>query len=221
MDLSGLNKIINTLGEALGVFDFSFFISGFTTFSFLLVKIHYFIPDILHKLSGWEAIVVTVFVIYLCGLMSWAIGKMIRWFFLCFLHGSIHGVRADLKAVIMETNRGLGIRENITNPEVLYTKMWIELSKCDEGKERVAFINQMWVKRAMFEGLIVSWLVGFLVALDVECYQSLLHLEDNSCVPCILKIATFIMASVSWYMGTEYARDQIKEIVVAYHDICK
>ena len=107
MDLSGLNKIVNTLGDALGVFDFSYFISGFTTFGFLMVKIHYFIPDILHKLTGWEAVVVSVFAIYLCGLMSWAIGKIIRWIIFCFVHGSIHGIRADLKAV-MQARSGDG-----------------------------------------------------------------------------------------------------------------
>ena len=135
MDLSGLNKVFNTLGDAMGVFDFSFFISGFATFSFSLVEVYHYIPDILHKLTEWEAIVIVVFVIYLCGLMSWTIGKMIRWGMLCIIHGSIHGVRADLNKVMQDTRRGLGINENITNPEVLYTKMWIELCKNNEGKE--------------------------------------------------------------------------------------
>lgn len=221
MDLSGFNKIINTVGEALGVFDFSFFISGFTTFSFLMVEVHHYRPDILYKLTGWEAIVATIFIIYLCGIMSWALGKLIRWVILCIRHLSRHGIRDDLKAVIQETRQGLGIIEDSNNYEVLYTKLWIDLSKKEEGKERIAFINQMWVKRAMFEGLIVSWLVGFIVACDVECYQTLLNLKEDSCVPCILKETMFILTLVSTYMGTEYARNQIKEVVVAHHEICK
>ena len=221
MDLSGLNKIFNTLGEALGVFDFSFFISGFTTFSFLMVEVHHYNPDILNKLTGWEAIVATIFIIYLCGIMSWSLGKLIRWTILCIRHLSRHGMRDDLKAVMKETKQGLGINDDSNNYEVLYSKLWIDLSKKEEGKERIAFINQMWVKRAMFEGLIVSWLVGFIVACDVECYQTLLNLKEDSYVPCILKVTMFILTLVSAYMGTEYARNQIKEVVVAHHEICK
>jgi len=220
MDISGLNKIFNTLGEALGVFDFSFFISGFTTFSFLMVEVHHYKSDIFYKLTGWEAAVAVILVIYVCGLMSWALGKMIRWALLCIRHLSRHGIRDDLKVVMQETQQGLGINETSNNYEVLYSKLWIDLSKKEEGKERIAFINQMWVKRAMFEGLIVSWLVGFIVAFDVECYQTLFNLKEDSCVPCILKVTMFILALVSVYMGTEYARNQIKEIVVAHHEIC-
>lgn len=221
MDLSGLNKIFNTLGEALGVFDFSFFISGFTTFSFLMVEVHHYNPDILNILTGWEAIVATIFIIYLCGIMSWSLGKLIRWAILCIIHFSRHGIQDDLKEVMQETQQGLGISDPPNNCEVLYSKLWIELSKKEEGKERIAFINQMWVKRAMFEGLVVSWLVGFIVACDVECYQTLLNLKEDSCMPCILKVTMFILTLVSAYMGTEYARNQIKEVVVSHHEICK
>lgn len=221
MDLSGLNKIFNTLGEALGVFDFSFFISGFTTFCFIMVEIHHYKSDILYKLTGWEAIVAVILVIYICGLMSWAIGKMIRWVVMSIRHLSIHGIRKDLEKVMQETQDGLGITKTTKNFETVYTKMWVELSQKEEGKERMSFINQMWVKRAMFEGLITSWIIGFAVACDLECYQKLLNLPDNSCLPCIFKMTLLLLTAVSAYMGTEYARNQIREVVVTHHQICK
>ena len=220
MNLSGLNKIFDTLGEALGVFDFSFFISGFTTFSFLMVEVHHHIPDIFHKLTGWEEMAAVILVIYICGLMSWVIGKRIRWGVLCVIHWNWHGVREDLKKVMNETERELGRTNTSNHVETRYTQMWVALSKKEEGKERTAFVNQMWVKRALFEGLITSWLVGLVVSCDFECYQTLLKLEQDSCLPCILKVTMIVFALVSAYMGTEYARNQIKEVVVAHKEIC-
>lgn len=219
MDLSGLNKIFNTLGEALGVFDFSFFISGFTTFGFLMVEAHHFKPDIFHKMTGWETAVAVILVIYICGLMSWAIGKRIRWALLCIWHFSFHGIREDLKMVMQETQEGLGITKTTENFDTAYSKMWVELGEKEEGKARISFINQMWVKCAMFEGLITSWLVGFIVAFDLECYQELLNLTDDSCLPWIIKVLLLLLVVVSVYTGTEYARKQIREVVVVHQKV--
>lgn len=220
MDLPGLNKILDTLGDALGVFDFSFFISGFTTFCFLMLEVHHYNSDILYKLLGWEMVVVVILIIYICGLMSWTLGKMIRWLVLCICHCSPHGIRDDLRKVMQKTQEGLGVPRTMKNFETVYSKMWVDLSEKEEGMKRIPFINQMWVKRAVFEGLITSWLVGFMVACDVDCYQKLLNLTENSCLPCILKVTMIVLVIVSVYTGTEYARVQIKEVVIAHHKIC-
>lgn len=221
MELSGFNKIVNTLGDALGVFDFSFFISGFTTFSFLMVELHKYIPDIINKLKGWETIVILILVIYVCGLMSWAIGKRIRCFFLCFKHMSLHGIKEDLKDVMQKTQKGLDINKTSKDYETIYSKMWVDLSMNENGRNRIGFINQMWVKKAVFEGLISSWLVGFVVTFDVDSYQTLLNLKADSCLPCILRVVLLLLMIVSAHMGTEYARSQIKDVVVAHHELCK
>lgn len=221
MDLSGLDKIFNTLGEALGVFDFSFFISGFTTFCFLIFEVHHYNPGILLNLTRWEMVVAVILVIYICGLMSWSIGRMIRWLIVCVWCRNPHAIKDDLKKVMQETQEGLGIPKTMKDCETVYSKMWVELSKDKEGQKRIPFINKMWVKRAVFEGLITSWLMGLVVACDVDSYRKLLNLADDSCMPCILKVTMIVLILVSAYMGTDYAKNQIKEVVIAHHIICK
>lgn len=40
MEIVGLNKIVNALGNAFSVFDFSFFISGAVTLGFIALDLH-------------------------------------------------------------------------------------------------------------------------------------------------------------------------------------
>lgn len=72
MELFGLNKIVDTLGNAFGVFDFSFFISGAVTLGFIALDLHYYGHDGILQLQGWTSVLIYILAIYVCGLMSWS-----------------------------------------------------------------------------------------------------------------------------------------------------
>ena len=42
MEISGLNKIMDAIGDAFSIFDFSFFISGAATLGFVMLDMHYY-----------------------------------------------------------------------------------------------------------------------------------------------------------------------------------
>ena len=78
----------------------------------------------------------------------------------------------------------------------------------------MAYCNRLWVIRALFEGLLFSWLLGIIVLVNVYIAWSL---YASSSVYGILLFFGFIMLMYFTHkIATRYANDQIKEIVTAY-----
>ena len=73
MEIEGINKIADALGNAFSVFDFSFFISGAATLGFVALDLHYYGHDGVLRLAGWTSVLVYLIAIYVSGLMSWRI----------------------------------------------------------------------------------------------------------------------------------------------------
>ena len=94
MEIVGLNKVIDALGNAFSVFDFSFFISGAVTLGFIALDLHYYGHDGILQLQGWTSVLIYILAIYVCGLMSWSIGKQMRWGLLRLLWGK-DGIKKD------------------------------------------------------------------------------------------------------------------------------
>ena len=74
---NSIQGMIDKLSEGLTFFDFSYFISGFVTYS----SIVYFVMTVFCKvinLSLWGLIVFSLVSIYISGLLSFSIGKWLR-----------------------------------------------------------------------------------------------------------------------------------------------
>lgn len=253
-------KIIDILSNAFSILDFSYIISGGLTLSIILFDLywhgyHFFV------LNNSITLICGLFFAYVCGLVSWTLGKFLRRniivtillmvciivliLFLmadvcnvCLLLLSVFCVgilwlAVNLNSVISWgnierdfSNTFDGVKKSldaIPNLPVFgnsntYTYMWIELCNNDKAKDRVVFINRMWVMQAMFEGLIFSFITGIFVLIDLK------HGPLNSFPLWWTLILCFLMmisTGLSMYEARKYAQTQIKEVILSYFIYCK
>lgn len=224
MEIVGFNKIADALGNAFSVFDFSFFISGAATLGFVALDLHYYGHDGILQLSGWTSVLVYLLAIYICGLMSWSVGKLMRWGLLRVIWGQ-NGIKEDFNR-IFENARNACNNSNTNNPEDLndriydtdYTSMWITIEKNPRLASKFSSLNKMWVMIAVFEGLACSWLVGLLVYFDGLLVGNWIKTDVlfYKFVPPLILLILFI---VSLHRATVYSRDLIKEVVTTYYTI--
>lgn len=220
MNIPGLNKVADAIGDAFSVFDFSFFISGAVTCGFLALDLHYYGHDGILQIIGWKSVAIYIIAVYVAGLMSWSCGKFFRWIILYFIWYKSNGISGDFQNVIKTNIEICGHQNDIVNDEeldVLYTKMWLYLNKKADIASKMASLNKMWVMIAVYEGLIFSWIVGLMVYLDGVFiggwikYNCVLHIAIPIVIFLILIASSFIRAIV-------YSRDLIKEVVVTYYE---
>ena len=225
MEVLGLNKIVDALSNAFSVFDFSFFISGAVTLGFIALDLHYYGHDGVLQLQGWTSVLIYILAIYVCGLMSWSIGKLMRWGILRCLWGK-DGVKNDFDEIFAKAKAENAIRQGgepeAENPgedddNTGYKKMWIVIEKNEKMAGRLSSLNKMWVMVAVFEGLAFSWVVGIIVYFDgwlvgrwikTECFWL-------NIVPLLVLVALII---VSLHRATKYSRDLIEEVVAVYYN---
>ena len=225
MEIVGLNKVIDALGNAFSVFDFSFFISGAVTLGFIALDLHYYGHDGILQLQGWVSVLIYILAIYVCGLMSWSVGKLMRWGILRLIWGK-EGIRNDFDNIFAraKAENAIGQDENSeaenlagNNDNTGYKKMWIVIEKNEELTSKLSSLNKMWVMVAVFEGLAFSWIVGIVVYFDgwlvgkwikTECFW-------YNLVPILVLVVLLV---VSLHRATKYSRDLIEEVVVTYYN---
>ena len=225
MEVFGLNKRVDALRNAFSVFDFSFFISGAVTLGFVALDLHYYGHDGILQLQGWTSVLIYILAIYVCGLMSWSVGKLMRWGILRCLWGK-DGIKKDFDMILTRAKAENAIRqgensetENLggNNDNTGYKKMWIVIEKDEELTSKLSSLNKMWVMVAVFEGLAFSWIVGVVVYFDgwlvgkwikTECFW-------YNFVPILVLVVLFV---VSLHRATKYSRDLIEEVVVTYYN---
>lgn len=226
MNISGLSKVAEAIGEAFSVFDFSFFISGAATLGFVALDLHYYGHDGILHLTGWISILVYLVAIYICGLMSWSVGKLMRWGLLKLLWGS-NGMKEDFDSIFENTkndydnNIGHDSQEEENTDRsygVNYTSMWIKIEKQPQLASKLSSLNKMWIMVAVFEGLACSWLVGLLVYLDGVLIGKWIK-TDVLFYKFIPPLVLLIFIGVSLHRATTYSRDLIKEVVITYYNI--
>lgn len=225
MEIVGLNKIVDALGNAFSVFDFSFFISGAVSLGFIALDLHYYGHDGILQLQGWTSVLIYILAIYVCGLMSWSIGKLMRWGLLRLIWGK-DGVRKDFEKVYNDTQnnntKGQQDATQVTtgneSNRVSYTKMWIDIEKKPELASKLSSLNKMWVMVAVFEGLACSWMVGILVYLDGWLVGGWL-INDSILLKLVPLLVLIVMIVVCLHRATCYSRDLIKDVVTTYNNL--
>lgn len=223
MDIPGLKKVGDAIGNAFSVFDFSFFVSGTVTLGFIVLDMHYYGHDGILKLDGWKSIVGWILAIYVCGLMSWSTGKWIRWAIFRVIWYKKGGIRGDFKKIFDETvgkynqNPGDNAVNTINANDIKYTAMWLYIDMEEKLKEKMSFLNKMWVMIAVYEGLMFSWIVGLMVYLDGFLIGKWISPNPrwSFVVPIIILLILFIS---SCRRATAYSRDLIKEVIVTYYE---
>ena len=194
--MPNFQRIMDKLSNALDILDFSFLISGGTTFGIVYTYLSYvqnIQVTLIHK--GFIGVCCILLIAYVCGLFSWSIGKYIRrTFFLkssgksanksnedhCFenLFETIHKKISKTATPSEEGSTNSTIKYPFTDNTLNYTYMWnkIAQSKDEEVQERYNFINKYWVMQAIFEGLIGSAMIGIILSLSFIFPLNLLSL---------------------------------------------
>ena len=224
MEGIGLNKIVDSLGNALSVFDFSFFVSGAVTLGFIALDLHYYGHNEILQLQGWTSVLIYILAIYVCGLMSWSIGKVMRWCVLRLLWGK-DGIRKDFYeryVKVAENSTSVQKEKRKSNGQddrffdVEYPTIWVVIGGRPDLADRFSSLNKMWVMVAVFEGLAFSWLVGILVYMDGWLVGKWIKTESilYNIVP-LLVLVGLIVACL--HRATRYSQDLIKDVVSTYN----
>lgn len=221
--------------EGLNFFDFSFFVSGFVTYFALL----YFIDEVFGKCFDYKSvvgIVAAIIIIYVCGIVSFTIGKWIRFYirkfrertknnffhvqsFIDIYEETIKWVLQNQKKTMPGVNReqlqdqlSLKNTEDMkTLQDMAYSAMWIEIRNLDKEGEYYNSLYRQWVMQAVCEGLIFSFMLIMILSLISFFAKSYEFLYMASFV---LALACFL---ASCREAQRYAENQIKEVIVSYY----
>lgn len=210
--MPSFQKIIDILSNAFSILDFSYIISGGFTFIIILFDLHYHHYEFFIR-NIPITIICGIFLAYICGLSSWIIGKLIRNIFQNTDKDFEETYDRAINALVPDT-----LSLPVSNKKLAYSYMWIELQKREEAKERIVFINRMWVMRAVFEGLIFSFIVAIAALIDLKWVLN----EEISYYKAIIIFAILVLlACLSAIEANRYARTQIEEVILSYYSYCR
>lgn len=209
--MPSFQKIIDILSNAFNILDFSYIVSGGFTLGIILFDLHYHHYEFFIR-NIPITIVCGIFLAYICGLSSWIIGRLIRKIFQDTDKGFEETYDKALNALPPDT-----LSLAVSDKKLAYSYMWIELQKREDAKERIVFMNRMWVMQAVFEGLIFSFIVAIAVLIDFKWILD----EEMSCGKFIVAFVILVLlAYLSAIESRRYARTQIKEVVLSYYSYC-
>lgn len=222
---ANFQKIIDKISEAFSFFDFSFFVSGAATYGISCYFLWQF-----NELEPFKSttinVLISIILIYLCGVISFSYGKLIR--LKCFkitrkcnwiqkLFGRPDSFVECFDKAIQYVNKGLESSKQLPHNSLLesekgsfYTEMWTFLRNKPEAKETVAFLNRYWVMQAVCEGLIFSAALAFVGGITAWIFK------ENDVIYFVISVMAFLAFLILCREGRRYAETQILEVVIAY-----
>ena len=206
--MPNFQKIVDILSNAFCILDFSYIVSGGFTLGIILFDLHYHYYDFFIR-NIPITIVCGIFLAYICGLSSWIIGKLIRKIF--------QDTDKDFEETYNKTIDALAsntLSLSVSDKKLAYSYMWIELHKKKEAKERIVFMNRMWVMQAVFEGLIFSFILAIGALTDLKWGL-------NKDIPwfefIVISAVLLSLVCLSAIEARRYARIQIREVILSYY----
>lgn len=173
----GVSSIFNQLGQFFHIFDLSFFASGAATFGAFAFACASFKPELPTDLQPWAWVTIFVLGSYISGVASFSVGRKFRncseW--RRSLHVKLrtflksHGMLDD-EIISSYLDDELDAAEQNRQAFRLYSRLWAELRDNYGNSESFRVLNRYWVTSAMYDGLIVSFLVwaGVLLIIAVN-----------------------------------------------------
>ncbi len=218
-----VQKIVDRISDAFSIFDFSFFISGITSCTIICYGLS--VQKQLHPFESQPLnIIILIIAAYLCGLVSFAIGKYLR---LSILNGLKKLKKVEVSRFVVrfrtvtqfmdkwetENSRKLW-KDGYSEQEckLYYTAMWSFLRDQPEAKETLNFINRYWIMQAAYEGLLTSALLAIIVGIEIEVMTN----NNWEYFLLCLILPSLIIFLFCFREGTRYAEAQIDEVVIAY-----
>lgn len=150
---NSIQGMIDKLSEGLNFFDFSYFISGFVTYS----SIVYFVMTVFCKVINlplWGLIVFSLVSIYISGLLSFSIGKWLR---ISCMFDNKGNPRRFFKKIGIESFDALfqsalqefQITEKMPSSRKAYSMMWMVVRQKDMNGKFYPQLFRQWVMQAV------------------------------------------------------------------------
>lgn len=208
-----IQKIVDRIYDIFSIFDFSYLVAGIATY--LIVCYGLWRYELL-KWSDNDFLngTLSVLLSYLCGLISFTIGKSVRLFHIkywLFEDVDERFMKCFNDAIIYsrDDNHPLKVYHTVHDCKLYYTEMWSFLRQCKEAAPTLSFVNRYWVMQAVYEGLSVSSLVGCILGI-------ILCITKISTLHILIILTSIISLHFCCREGTRYAENQISEIIIAY-----
>lgn len=161
-------KQIDTITGALNLFDLSYLVSG----SAMLLVLSYTYPSLQHFLVHDDKLllsaVICIVAAYIAGLFCWVIGKRFRYVVMMIIKWDRHAVEHDFEELFGEAMGVCKVEERSKisqmqskSKSLTYSYMWMKLDKSTDidCKRRFDFISRFWTFRAIYEGLILPFVI--------------------------------------------------------------
>lgn len=186
-------KQFDTITGALSLFDLSYWISG----TALLLSLVYVNPKLMDFLVQdnklFLSMIFCVITAYVAGLVSWVIGKRLRYILMVIYNRNKRAVKKDFENLFDEAicvcniNEHSKIKSMLTKGKSLtYSYMWMKLDQSENAdcKRRFDYICRFWTFRAIYEGLIPP-----VIIMSVAIYCN--YITKCSCEPtCLCKVVS-------------------------------
>jgi hypothetical protein len=156
----GIGSILAQFGQFFHIFDLSFFVSGATAFAALILGHHLSGYEFPGQVPPWFDIAVIVLGSYVFGVVTFATGRLLR---------NSSQSRTSLEKWLPQVITDFGLESELTKRLTgrgdraaayrLYSWMWADLRDHDSSSESYRLLNRYWVTAAMYDGLVVAFLV--------------------------------------------------------------
>ena len=158
-----LNKILDRIADVFSVFDFSFIISGMAAFIMIYTFLSFTYREALLLIDNNNSWIFIIFVIYILGLIMFALGRYIR-----------QEVFGQKKSKYQLFKKYGFISESNKEIDALFSQYWNNLRN-DNSVRTYDYYNRLWVMTAVYEGLAGSVILAFI--LIILCFCTIV----NSC----------------------------------------
>jgi hypothetical protein len=236
---SGLGSVFERIGEFFHIFDLSFFVAGVSTFGALVFAYAQFVyfrqamPKVF-PLDSWMWAVGSVVASYICGLVSFAGGRLVsETIFGYFLRKRIllrdllpaiadhdlenHPKLTKYVAAAKPKNGGCDAQKEIADRQILsrlYIRMWSEVAHTNDAPLFWHHLTRYWAMTATYDAVAFSLLIWTASLLFVACSIGMDKIEF---VPCVAgSVLTFGAAFISFMRGTKYYAYQVEDLVAHF-----
>lgn len=233
MTMDTFKSIIDKISEGLNFFDFSFFVSGFVTYITLL----YFSKEFFAITIDYTSVIgvlVSIVLSYVCGVISFSLGKWIRSMILWIFKWNIlkKWKNRSFDEIYKESQESFSafsaaceifdcklkipcLYKNVDKAanfnRFSYSSMWIEIRKLDEKGVYYKPLYRQWVMQAICEGLVFSFMLIMVLSISVLLVKKYMPLYACS------SILAFVAFAASCHEARRYAENQIKEVIISYY----
>lgn len=233
-------KQFDTITGALSLFDLSYWISG----TALLLSLIYVNPKLMDFLFQDDKLFISmiscVITAYVAGLVSWVIGKRLRYILMVIYKRKMKAVKIDFENLFAEAihvcniNDRSKIKSMLAKSKTLtYSYMWMKLDQSENAdcKRRFDYICRFWTFRAIYEGLIppviimsVAFYCNYITkcSCELSCLCKVVSSFDICGCLCALIYFCFVLFLVGCLAmeARKCFKTQLREVILAFSVFC-